>query len=87
MQRAKQRTVHCVVFVHALDPLFDLFWSHEAHGYVDAADDQHSLFRFYFSRYVRRQSPIAGIDLARLQRTSEGAHHSTGGCGDDVIQG
>jgi hypothetical protein len=54
---------------------------------VDPADYQDSLLGFHLSRYVYRQSPIAGIDLARLQRASKSAQHSTSGCGDDIIQG
>jgi multidrug efflux pump subunit AcrA (membrane-fusion protein) len=33
------------------------------------------------------QGPIAGVNLARLQRASEGTHHSTGGCRNDVVDG
>ena len=28
---------------------------------------------------------MAGVNLARFQRTSEGAEHSTGGCGNDIV--
>src|SRR5260370_19605838 len=41
----------------------------------------------HFARDFRRQLSIAGIDLARFQRTPKGAQHSTRGGGDDVING
>ena len=28
---------------------------------------------------------MAGVNLARFQRTSEGAEHSTGGCGNEIV--
>src|SRR5690349_25166200 len=34
-----------------------------------------------------RQPPLARVDPARLQRASKGAGESTGGRGDDVVEG
>jgi hypothetical protein len=31
--------------------------------------------------------PLAGLDLARLQRAAKGTSQSTGGGGDDVVEG
>jgi hypothetical protein len=52
---------------------------------VDSPDHQYALLCFYLTRYIRRQSSITGIDLARFQRTSEGTHHSTGGCTNYIV--
>src|SRR4029077_15980952 len=49
------------------------------------ADHQHVVLCLDFAGYVRFQLSITGIDLARFQRTSEGAHHSTSSGGDDVV--
>jgi hypothetical protein len=54
---------------------------------VDSADHQHILLRFDFTGNIGRQFSIAGIDLARLQRTSECTHHSTSGGANDVVNG
>jgi hypothetical protein len=39
---------------------------------MNPADHEYAVLRFHLTRHVGRQSPIAGIDLARFQRTSEG---------------
>jgi len=54
---------------------------------VDSPDDQHILFRFDFAGNIGGQFSIAGIDVARFQRTSKCTHHSTGGGGNDVVDG
>ena len=79
--------MHSVNFVHTLDPLLDLFWSYEAHRYVDSADYQHSVLRFDLSCNLSSQPPVAGINLARFQRASKRADHSTGGGRNDIVQG
>ena len=84
---AKQGAVHRVQFVHALDLVSHVFWRSEVHGDVDTADHQDSFLCFHLPGYVGRQSPVAGINLARFQRASKGSHHSTGSCRNDIIQG
>jgi hypothetical protein len=49
------------------------------HGHMDAANDKHTFLCFHLSGYIRGQLSVAGIDLARFQRTSKGAQHSTSG--------
>jgi hypothetical protein len=71
--------------VDALDGGALFFWGYEAHRDVDASDDEHSIFQFDFSPDISREFVIACIDLTRFQRASEGAHHSTGGSGDYVV--
>jgi hypothetical protein len=73
--------------VDALDGGALFFWSYEAHRYVDSFDDEHSFFELDFPSNISREFVIACIDLTRFQRASEGAHHSTGGSGDDVVDG
>jgi hypothetical protein len=85
VQRAVERAVHCVDSVDAVDGGALFFWGYEAHGDVDASDDQDSVFELDFPSDVRREFVVACIDLTRFQRASEGAHHSTGGSGDDVV--
>ncbi len=49
MQRAVERAVHRVNSVNAVDGGAFFFWGYEAHGDVDASDDEHSVFEFDFS--------------------------------------
>ncbi len=44
---------------------------------MNPADHQHALLRFHLSSHIRGQFAVARVDLARFQRTSESAHHST----------
>lgn len=53
---------------------------------VDAPDHQHVFFEFDFSGGLRNELIVAGIDLTRLQRASEGSRESTGGRSHDVVQ-
>jgi hypothetical protein len=55
--------------VHALD-------GGEVIGDVDAADDQDVVFELDLTPDVGREAAVAGVDVARLQRTSEGAGQS-----------
>lgn len=87
MQGAKEGAVHRVHFVHALDLLSHDFWRSEAHGDVDTADYQDSFLCFHLAGYLCRQAPVAGINLARFQRASKRAHHSTGSGRNDIVQG
>src|SRR6266566_7706048 len=72
--------------MHALHCILDLFPRHQAHRYMNPADHQHALLRFHLSSHIRGQFAVARIDLARFQRTSESAHHSTSGCGNDIVE-
>ena len=84
---AKEGAVHRVHFVHALDSISHVVWRGEAHGDVDAADHQDSFLGFHLPCHVGRQAPVAGIDLARFQRASKRANHSTGGGRNNIVQG
>jgi len=59
------------IAVRALDCFPCRLRSHQAHGYVNAADDQHTSSVLQPLRLLRRQFSVAGIDLARFQRTSK----------------
>jgi len=76
VQSAIERAMHGVNPVGALHRRASLFWRHQAHGHVDAANDQNAFLRFHFSGYICRQLSVAGIDLARFQRTSKCPQHS-----------
>lgn len=54
---------------------------------VNAADDEDVILGFDFTDGLGNQARIRCINLTRLQRASEGAGESTGGSGDDVIEG
>ena len=86
VQGAKERAVHRVYFVHAVDLTSQVCWRGEVHGDVDATDHQHSFLGFHLPSYVGRQSPVAGINLACFQRASKRAHHSTGSGRNDIVQ-
>ena len=86
VQGAKERATHSVHLVHAVDLTSQVCWRSEAHGDVDTADHQDSFLGFHFPGYLGRQAPVAGVNLARFQRASKRAQHSTGGCGDNVIE-
>ena len=78
----------CIEYISCTRSILPLrsSWRSEAHGDVDAADHQDSFLGFHLSGYLGRQAPVAGVNLARFQRASKRAHHSTGGCGDNVIE-
>ena len=86
MHGAKERAVHSVHSVHAVDLSPQVCWRGEVFD-VDAADHQDSFLGFNLPGYVSRQSSVAGINLARFQRASKCAQHSTGGGRNDVVQG
>ena len=46
--------MHRVIGVYALHGFFRLFWCFQAHGYVDAPDDQYAFFGFHLAGYIRR---------------------------------
>ena len=78
----------CIAYISCTRSILrHVFCCGEAHGDVDAADHQDSFLGFNLPGYVSRQSSVAGINLARFQRASKCAQHSTGGDRNDVVQG
>ena len=57
--------MHRIGAVYALHGFFHLFWRFQAHGHVDAPDDEHAFFSFHFAGYIGRQSPITGVECWR----------------------
>jgi hypothetical protein len=53
----------------------------------DPFDDQHPALDLDLTLYLRGQMTLAGFDLARFQRATQGSGQSTGGRGDDVVEG
>ena len=64
--------MHGVDLVDAIDNGPGIFRGDQAHLDMDSADDQHAVFRLNLTGNLTRQPPVAGIDLARFQRTSKG---------------
>jgi len=87
VQRPIQGAVHGVNAVRPLDRFPYRFRRHQMHGHVNAANDEHSILSFHLPGHIRSQFSVAGIDLARFQRASKSAHHSTGGCRNDIVNG
>ncbi len=87
VQRPVQRATHGVNAVRTLDCFPCRFGRHQSHSHVNAANDEYALLRFHLSGYIRGQFSVAGIDLARFQRASKSAHHSTGGRRNDIVNG
>jgi hypothetical protein len=85
VQCTVERAAHHVNPMCALHSRSGLFGGDQAHLHMDAADNQNAFVCSDFACYFGGQLSITGIDLARFQRTSKGSHHSTGGCGNDVI--
>lgn len=54
---------------------------------MNPANHQDAILGFHFTGHIRGQAPAARVDLARLQRASECSCESTGGRGNDIIQG
>ena len=71
--------------MHSLHYCPAFFRNSHAHRHVNAADDEYAFFRFDLACYVRGQPSVAGVDFERFQRSSEGPQHSTGGCGDHIV--
>ncbi len=69
--------MHRVDLVNAFYHRFRFVRCDQKHRYVDAPNHQDAVFAFHLAGDVSRQTPVAGIDLARFQRTSEGSEHST----------
>ena len=55
--------------VNALDGFPRSFGRGKPHRHMDPPDHQHSFFRLHLAGYVCGKPPVAGVDLARLQRT------------------
>ena len=73
--------------VNALNSLPLIHSRSELIAHVNASDHKHVALEFNFSDGFRTKPVIAGVDLARLQRAAECAGESTGGRGNDIIQG
>ena len=54
--------------------------------HVNALDHQHVSFQLNLADHFGRQLVVAGINLARFQRTSKSPGESAAGRGHDVIQ-
>jgi hypothetical protein len=71
-----------------MDPLYDgprFLWRDQAHLHMDAPDYQHTVLSLNLASNLSCQSPVAGIDVARFQRTSKGTKHSTRSGRYDII--
>lgn len=73
--------------VHPLDGLEDFFGRLKRVGSVNAAYHKHPVLGFNLAADLCDQPAVAGIDLTRLQRASEGAEQSATGGGDQVVDG
>jgi hypothetical protein len=73
--------------VYAFYRLAGFFRRNQPHGHANPADYKYPFVQLHFTSNISRQAPVASINVARLQRTCESAQHSTGRCGDGVIQG
>jgi hypothetical protein len=74
--------------IDLVDALYDgprFFRRDQAHLNMDAPDYQHTVLSLNLTRNLSCQTPVAGIDVARFQRTSEGTKHSTRSGRDDII--
>jgi len=75
--------------VDLVDALYDgprFFRRDQAHLDMDAPDDQHTVLSLNLTSNLSCQTPVAGIDVARFQRTSKGPKHSTRSGRDDIIE-
>ena len=50
----------------------------QQHRDMNPANHEDAILGFHFAGHIRGQAPAARVDLARLQRASKGAEHSTG---------
>jgi hypothetical protein len=53
---------------------------------VDSLDHEHAVLDLDLAGRFCSEASFAGVDLARLQRTPEGARQSARGGGDDVVE-
>ena len=87
LKRASDGTVPRVDVVNPFNRLPLVRRRSELIAYVNASDHKHVSLELNFSDCFRTKPVIAGVDLARLQRASECPGESTGGRGNDIIQG
>jgi hypothetical protein len=64
----------------------DFFRRDQPHGHVNPTNYEYSFVQFDLTCHFSRQATVIRINVARLQRTSKGAQHSTRRRGDDVIE-
>jgi hypothetical protein len=64
--------MHGVDLVDAIYNGPRFFLRDQAHLDMDPPDDQHAVLSLNLTGNLSRQPPVAGIDLARFQRTSKG---------------
>ncbi len=84
--RTRNRTALHVDAVHSLDHFCHLLRGAKLVVDRDSADDKHVAFYPNLTHRLRCQLTVRGIDLARLQRTSEGPRESTRRGGNDIIK-
>jgi hypothetical protein len=63
------------------------FFRFEPQPDVNSLNDQNIVLQLYFAHGLRDQALVRCTDLTRLQRAPKGSRKSTGGCGDNVVQG
>jgi len=63
--------MHRVNFVDTLHHGPRFFRRDQAHLDMDPPNDQHAVLSLNLTSNLSRKSPVAGIDLARFQRTSK----------------
>ena len=78
--------MHRVDFVDALYDGPRFFRRDQAHLDMDAPDDQNTVLSLNLTSNLSCQTPVAGIDVARFQRTSKRPKHSTRSGRDDIIE-
>ena len=59
--------------MHALDDLARCLGCVERIDHMNSPQHQHLVLEFYLTNGLTREPPVAGTDLARLQRAPEGA--------------
>ena len=87
LERASNGTVPRMDIVNALNNPPLVCRRSELVAHVNASDHKHVAIELNFSDCFRTKPVIASVDLARLQRASECSCESTGGRGNDIIQG
>jgi len=76
----------CVDAVRTLDGFSSLGRSGQMIRDMNSPNDQYVVLRFDLSHHFGRQAFVAGVDLARFQRASEGPDQSATGRRHHVIQ-
>jgi hypothetical protein len=86
VQRPVDGTMLSVDAVYTLDGFSSLGRSCHMIGDVNSPNHQYVILCLDLSSNIRRQSVVAGVDLARFQRGTEGADQSAAGGRHHVIQ-